>query len=50
MKCKMPGIAVKDYKSKICLLIDMSVPIDFSISKNIIFKYKDMEIEIEKKM
>ena len=44
-------IVFKDYKSKTCLLIDISVSTDNNrsvIEYNKISKYKDMEIDIEK--
>ena len=42
---------VKNYKRKICLQIDMLMPIDTNIlvkECNKLSKYKDMEIKIEK--
>ena len=48
-----PDLVVKNDKRKTCLLIDMSVPTDNNISVkeyDKISKFKDLEIEIEKKI
>ena len=53
IKSNRPNIVAKDYKRKICLLIDMFVPTDYNIlvkEYNEISKYKDLEIETEKNM
>ena len=46
-----PDIIIKDKKQNNCLLIDMSVPSDRNISSKEfekIYKYKDLEIEIQR--
>ena len=51
MKSNRPDIVIKDYKRKICFLIDMPVPTDSSISVkeyNEIRKFKELGIEIGK--
>ena len=51
IQANRPDIIVKDYTTKTCLLIDMSVPSDKNISVkefDKLSKYKDLEIEIRK--
>ena len=51
IKITRPDIMVRNYKRKICLLINMSVPKDKNISVkeyNKISKFEDLEIKAEK--
>ena len=51
IKANRPGIVIKDKNGKLCLLIDMAVPVDCNVSTTIyknLSKYKDLEIEIQK--
>ena len=46
-----PGMAVKTHNDKSCFLVDMAVPIDTDVSREIfekLIKYKDSEIEVSK--
>ena len=46
IKRNRSDLVVKDYKRKTCLPIDMSVPRDIYQSKNMMKKYKDLEIRL----
>ena len=49
IRASRPDIVIKDYKSRICLLIDMTIPTDSSVSAkelDKLSKYKDLQIEI----
>lgn len=51
MKTYLPDIIVKERTKNTCLLVDVLVPSDQSIVKKevkILWKYKDIEIEISK--
>ena len=51
IQANRPDIVVKDKRNSTCLLIDMSVPTDKTVSAKVfekLSKYKDLEIEIEK--
>ena len=49
IQANRPDIVIKDYKSRTCLLIDMTIPTDRNISVkefDKLSKYKDLQIEI----
>ena len=51
IQANRPDIVIKDYKSRTCLLIDMTIPTDRNISVkefDTLSKYKDLQIEIER--
>ena len=51
IQANRPDIVIKDYKSKTCLLIDMTIPTDRNISVkkfDKLSKYKGLQIEIER--
>ena len=51
IKANRPDIVIKDYKSKTCLLNDMTIPTDRKISVkefDKLSKYEDLQIEIER--
>ena len=51
IKANRPDIIIKDKKNKCCLLIDMTIPSERTVSiKEVekLSKYKDLEIEIAK--
>ena len=51
IQANRPDIVIKNYKSKTCLLIDMTIPTDRNISVkefDKLSKYKDLQIEIER--
>ena len=52
IKANRPDIVIKNKREKGCLLIDMSIPTEKNTSNKVtekLWKYKDLEIEIERK-
>ena len=52
IKANRPDIVIKNKQEKSCLLIDMSIPTEKNTSNKVtekLSKYKDLEIEIERK-
>ena len=52
IKANRPDIVIKDKQEKSCLLVDMSIPTEKNTSVKVaekLSKYKDLEIEIERK-